>query len=153
MGPLSLPCFGRFASRTRVTSDKRDGASLDLILLTLAFRHTERKILPPHSIFIPLPSTPLLSSRSDGLAPPSGKDRKSLDVSFRPVGRSHTRCWGDNEPGEREERGRQQKFSPRSSALLSPSSLHHFFGEATGTWLSQRCPHELVSNFYLCDAQ
>ena len=58
MGPLSLPCFGRFARRTRVTSDKRDGASLDLILLTLAFRHTERKIQPPHSIFIPLPSAP-----------------------------------------------------------------------------------------------
>ena len=69
MGPLSLPCFGRFASRTRVTSDKRDGASLDLILLTLAFRHTERKILPPHSIFIPAPSAPLLSSRSDGRHP------------------------------------------------------------------------------------
>ena len=108
MGPLSLPCFGRFASRTRVTSDKRDGASLDLILLTLAFRHTERKILPPHSIFIPAPVSPLLEIGW----PPSGKDRKSLDVSFRPVGRSHTRCWGDNEPSERE--------ADNKSFLLAP---------------------------------
>ena len=57
---LSLPCFGD-SPVARVTSDKRDGASLDLILLTLAFRHTELKILPPHSIFIPAPSSPLLS--------------------------------------------------------------------------------------------
>ena len=49
--------------------------------------------------------------------PPSGKDRKSLDVSFRPVGRSHTRCWGDNEPSDKRERGRE---ADNKSFLLAP---------------------------------
>ena len=145
-------CFGLFANRSRVTSDKGKRSN---------FEGTEKNIISSSPSYFALSLSLSLSaslrsrnrkfflhiqysSRRSPQDRTPARDGKSLNVSFRPVGRSHTHSRGDNEP-----RGPSTKVFSLSflhipfplSLSLSPSLFRRSYREP-----AQDCPGNFPSS-------